>query len=202
MPEDQVAKLYYRDGLSGSEHLLLDPAKLGTAKSHAALDYFTPSWDGRLIAYGVSLGGSEESVLHVLDVAGARTFAEAIDRTMLNVVSWLPDNRGFFYLRYPKPTPDMKAADTLYNARTYRHALGSNPDGDGDPVVFGRGVASAWTSPRARAPTCSSRPTRPTPSRSRTATWTRPRRPSTRRAWTASAAPRPPGRKSPTLPTG
>ena len=143
MPEDQVAKLYYRDGLSGSEHLLLDPAKLGTAKSHAALDYFTPSWDGRLIAYGVSLGGSEESVLHVLDVAGARTFAEAIDRTMLNVVSWLPDNRGFFYLRYPKPTPDMKAADTLYNARTYRHALGSNPNGDGDAVVFGRGVASA-----------------------------------------------------------
>jgi prolyl oligopeptidase len=140
-PADQVAKLYYRDGLGGAEHLLLDPAKLGTAQAHAALDYFEPSWDGRLIAYGVSLGGSEESVLHVLGVEGSVRFAEAIDRTMLSVVAWLPDNRGFFYLRYPKPTPDMKATDTAYNARTYRHTLGSNPSGDGDAPVFGRGVA-------------------------------------------------------------
>ena len=48
-PEDQIAKLYYRDGLGGAEHVLLDPAKLGTAKTHAALDYFAPSWDGRLV---------------------------------------------------------------------------------------------------------------------------------------------------------
>jgi prolyl oligopeptidase len=146
-PADQVAKLYYRDGLGGAEHLLLDPAKLGTAQAHAALDYFEPSWDGRLIAYGVSLGGSEESVLHVLEVSGGRKFAEAIDRTMLSVVAWLPDNRGFFYLRYPKPTPDMKATDTEYNARTYRHTLGSDPSGEGDALVFGRGVAAGLDVP-------------------------------------------------------
>ena len=146
-PDDQVAKLYYRDGLHGAEHLLLDPGKLGTAQAHAALDYYAPSWDGRLIAYGVSLGGSEESVLHVADVSGTRKFSEAIDRTMLNVVSWLPDNRGFFYLRYPKPTPDMKAADLAYNARTYRHVLGGNVSGDGDPAVFGRGVSAALEVP-------------------------------------------------------
>jgi prolyl oligopeptidase len=141
-PEDQIAKLYYRDGLKGAEHLLLDPAKLGTAKAHAALDFYAPSWDGQLLAYGVSLGGSEDSVLHMLDVTGKRPFKEAIDRTSLSVVAWLPDNSGFFYLRYNKPTAGMKPSERLYNARTYVHTLGANPDGDDDPAVFGRGVAA------------------------------------------------------------
>ena len=140
-PEDQVPKLYYRDGLKGAEHLLLDPAKLGTARAHAALDFYAPSWDGQLLAYGVSLGGSEDSVLHMLEVSGKRPFREAIDRTSLSVVAWLPDNSGFFYLRYNPPTPDMKPAERLYNARTYLHAIGANPNGAGDPAVFGRGVA-------------------------------------------------------------
>lgn len=141
-PEDQVAKLYYRDGLEGVEHLLLDPASLGTAQAHAALDYYAPSWDGQLVAFGVSLGGSEESTLHVLDVTGTHSFTEAIDRTSLSVIAWTQDNRGFFYLRYNKPTASMKPAETLYNARTYRHVLGEHVDGDGDPAVFGRGVAA------------------------------------------------------------
>jgi prolyl oligopeptidase len=141
-PQDQVPKLYYRDGLKGAEHLLLDPARLGTAKAHAALDFYTPSWDGQLLVYGVSLGGSEDSVLHLLDVAGKRPFREAIDRTGSSVVAWTPDDRAFFYLRYNKPTAGMKPSERLYNARTYLHALGANPDGDDDPVVFGRGVAA------------------------------------------------------------
>ncbi len=142
-PEDQVPRLYYRDGLKGSEHLLLDPAKLGTARAHAALDFYTPSWDGKLLVYGASLGGSEDSVLHLLDVSGRRSFKEAIDRTSLSVVAWLPDNSGFFYLRYPKATPGMKPAETEYNSRTYLHKLGASPSGDGDSVVFGRGVAAS-----------------------------------------------------------
>jgi prolyl oligopeptidase len=150
-PEDQIAKLYYRDGLRGAEHVLLDPARLGTARAHAALDYYAPSWDGRLLAYGVSLGGSEESVLHVLDVAGKRSFKESIDRTGFNVIAWRQDDRGFFYIRYPKPTPGMKPAETLYNARTYSHILGENPSGEGDLAVFGRGVASNLEVPEGQA---------------------------------------------------
>src|SRR5262249_43317551 len=45
----------------------------------------------------------------------------------------------------------MKAADTLYNARTYRHALGTHVNGDGDVAVFGRGVTSALEVPEGQA---------------------------------------------------
>ncbi len=74
---------------------------------------------------------------------GGKTLGEAIDRTNGNVISWRPDNRSFFYLRYAKPTPSMPPSQTLYNARTYLHTIGDRNDGDGDPVVFGRGVSKA-----------------------------------------------------------
>ncbi len=141
-PGAQQPKLYYRDGLAGEEHLLIDPAKAGaTPTSHLSLDFFTPSWDGRYVAYGMSEGGSEESVLRVLEVASGKRLAEEIDRTSNSVIGWRPDNRSFFYLRYAKSGPDTPAAETLYNARSYLHTLGARTRGENDPVVFGRGVA-------------------------------------------------------------
>lgn len=140
-PGAELPKLHYRDGLQGAEHLLLDPAALGKGTTtHYALDYYEPSWDGRLVAYAISAGGSEQGVIHVMDVETGKILNEAIDRTMHSVITWRPDNRSFFYPRYPKPTPDMTPAQTHYNARTYLHTVNVRVTGDGDPVVFGRGV--------------------------------------------------------------
>jgi len=141
-PNAAQPKLFYRDGLQGGEHLLLDPAALGgNTGAHHEMDYFRPSWDGRLLAYGISTGGSEQSVLRIMDVETGRSLEENIDRTSNSVIAWRPDNRSFFYLRYVKPGADTPASATLYNARTYLHRLGSHVDGEGDPVVFGRGVS-------------------------------------------------------------
>ena len=140
-PGAALPKLYWRDGVQGTEHLLVDPGALGKGTStHFALDFFQPSWDGQRIAYGLSAGGSEKSVLHVMDVGSGKELAEAIDRTSDSIVAWRPDNRSFFYLRYVKPTPGMPANQTMYNARSYLHVVGQHADGDGDAVVFGRGV--------------------------------------------------------------
>lgn len=141
-PGEQLAKLYFRDDLDGPEHLLIDPETLGRESgTHFALDYFVPSGDGRYVAYGISSGGSEQSVMHVLEVDGGKVLDEAIPRTSNSVVSWLPDNRSFFYLRFPDLPPDALPAQTRYNARTYLHHLGAKPTGEGDPVAFGRGVS-------------------------------------------------------------
>jgi prolyl oligopeptidase len=141
-PGAQQPKLYYRDGLNGEEHLLLDPSTLGIgSKTHYALDFYTPSWDGRFVAYGISAGGSEESVLHVLEVQNGKALEDAIDRTSNSIVAWRTDNKSFFYLRYARRTPELRANEMMYNARTYLHTLGVRGSGDGDPVVFGRGVA-------------------------------------------------------------
>ena len=142
-PGALLPKLYYRDGLAGAPHVLFDPATQGQSGHHSALDFYVPSWDGHYVALGISIGGSERSVLHVLEVASGRMLPESIDWTSDSIVAWRPDNRSFFYLRYAKPTPEMPPSMLLYNGRTYLHVLGSHEDGDGDAVVFGRGVSPA-----------------------------------------------------------
>jgi prolyl oligopeptidase len=143
-PGAQQPRLYWRDGLQGEAQLLIDPAALAAAPgTHYALDYYVPSWDGRYLAYGISAGGSEASTLQVLEVANGKRLAEAITRTDNSVVAWRPDNQSFYYMRFSAPRPDTPRSQLMYNARTYLHRLGSHADGDGDPLVFGRGVASA-----------------------------------------------------------
>ena len=151
-PSAQLPKLYYRDGLAGEEHLLVDPGQLGKGTTtHYALDFYEPSNDGKLLAYGVSAGGSEKSVLYVMDVATGKLHGEAIDRTSDNVIGWRPDNKSFYYLRYNKVGPDTPPAESEYNARTYLHHVDTHPDGDGDAVVFGRGVKPGLDVPEGQA---------------------------------------------------
>ncbi|HTT06287.1 MAG TPA: prolyl oligopeptidase family serine peptidase [Steroidobacteraceae bacterium] len=143
-PGAQLSKLAWREGLAGREHILVDPARLAKDSAHHyALDWYAPSWDGRYVAYGISEGGSEHSVLHVMEVASGRELPESIDRTEDCVVSWRPDNRSFFYLRYPMTTPQTPPSQTMYNAVTFVHVLGRNAQGDGDVAVFGHGVSAA-----------------------------------------------------------
>lgn len=96
LASEQVGKLYEREGLGGSEKLLVDPEKyVTTAGTHYSLNYYVPSYDGKYVAYGISPGGSEDAVIHILDVAFGRDTGETIDRSWYGGIAWLPDNRSF-----------------------------------------------------------------------------------------------------------
>ena len=141
-PGAQQPRLVYRDGLSGEEKLLLDPTTLSKDPAvHYSIDYYAPSWDGRLLAYGLSSGGSEASVLKVIDVSTGEVLPEAIERAHGSVITWRPDNRSFFYFKFNKPGPDTPASETAFNARTYIHVIGKDASGESDVAVFGRGVS-------------------------------------------------------------
>jgi hypothetical protein len=95
-------KLVLRQRPGGAERVLVDPQALARAKGVPhAINYFTPSWDGRTLAYGVSAGGSEDASLYVMDVDSGRQLREPIPRVHLGGVSWSPDGRwlGFNQLR-------------------------------------------------------------------------------------------------------
>jgi prolyl oligopeptidase len=127
--------LYVRKGVAGPERVLLDVnelAKDGTS----ALDWWFPSRDGRLLAYGVSQNGSEQSVLRVRDVASGKDRADVIERTRYSSVAWLPDASGFYYTRYPRLGTVPKAQEN-YNRHVFFHKLGTDPAND--PKVFGEG---------------------------------------------------------------
>ena len=136
-PGASQAKLAFRDGLDGTDRILLDPSTLSKDPAvHVAIDFYAPSPDGRWLAYGVSRGGSEASVLKVMDVSTGMVLPESIERAHGSIVTWRPDNRSFFYFKYGKA-----AAEAAFNARTYLHVVGQGPDGESDVAVFGRGVS-------------------------------------------------------------
>jgi prolyl oligopeptidase len=129
--------LYVREGIDGKDRVLVDPNTL-SKEGTVALDWWFPSRDGKLLAYGLSKDGSEMSVLRVRDVADGKDLPDEIDRTRACSVAWTPDSKGFYYTRYPAPGSVAKGEET-YHRHVFFHALGSDPVKD--PQVFGKGRA-------------------------------------------------------------
>lgn len=125
--------LLVRTSLDEEERLLVDPASLGE-QGLVALDWWYPSPDGALLAFGLSEGGDEWSVLHVLDVASGEWLGERIPRTRAATVAWLPDSSGFYYTRYPAPG-SVPEGEENYHRRVYFHNIGADPAAD--PLIFG-----------------------------------------------------------------
>lgn len=125
-----TVKLYVRQGFDGPERLLVDPDAASTPGHHVAMDDFRPSPDGRRVVYTLSAGGSENSVLHILDVDSGRVSAETIDRTEYANPSWRPDGRAFYYNRFAAVGPDAKDTDKYLNSRAWLHRVGTDPATD------------------------------------------------------------------------
>ncbi len=139
-PGSDNRRLYVRDAVNAPERLLVDPEKLTTAEGkHFSIDYFAPSLDGKYVAYGISPGGSEESVLHILDTATGTPLSDVIDRAQFGSPSWLPDGKSFFFTRTQKLGPDAPPTAKYQKLRVYRHTLGSDPEKDA--LVFGYDVS-------------------------------------------------------------
>jgi len=137
---ENIPKLYVRDGFGGKERLLVDTEKIKTpGVSHYSLDYYAPSSDNKYLAYGISASGSEDSVIHVLDLATGKETGDVIDRAQYSSPSWLPDNR-LLYQRLQKMAADAPVTDKFQNQKTFIHALGTDPEND--VAIFGSGVVA------------------------------------------------------------
>jgi prolyl oligopeptidase len=132
--------LYWRCGVDGSDRVAVDPNDLNQAGT-TALDWFFPSKDGRFLAYGLSDNGSEESVLHVLDLDADTQLPDRIPRMRAASVAWVPDSSGFYYTRYPAHG-EVPPGEDQYHRAIYFHRLGSDPAVD--PLVFKPAQKEHW----------------------------------------------------------
>jgi prolyl oligopeptidase len=132
--------LVWRQGLQGADHVLVDPNQL-SAEGRFALDWWYPSQDGRLVAYGVSEHGDEQSTLHVRDVDNGRDRSDVIPWTRGCSLAWLPSGRSFYYTRHQALHPH--SGQQPLRLRVYLHRLGTDPAGD--RLVFGEELGpSMW----------------------------------------------------------
>jgi prolyl oligopeptidase len=155
-PGKNDALLMTRAVSGGAEQLLLDPSTMAETGKHAAIDYFVPSPDGRYVAVGVSLGGSENSVLYVLETATGKRMSEAISRAQEAQPSWTDDSKGFYFSRLQLMAPGAAASTKYDNMRVYFHRLGTEetsdvpvfgPDITKDPVLPKYGEVSVAVVP-------------------------------------------------------
>jgi prolyl oligopeptidase len=132
---DNQFKLYMRRGLGGAEQLLVDPEAL-SKKTGApqAINYFAASNRGRLLAYGISAGGSEAAEIHVIETATGRRVMGPIARARYGGIAWLPDDSGFFFTQQQEMKPGMAEVERDQKLRALFVRLGS--DVDKAPSVF------------------------------------------------------------------
>jgi prolyl oligopeptidase len=119
---------------AGAPRILADPSA-GTSDATAAVDWFSMSRDGALVAYGVSEGGTENSMLHVVRTTDGSHLDDRIPGTRACSVAWEPDGAGFCYTRYPE--------GDHYHRTVHRHVLGA-PWQDDEVVWADHPTPETW----------------------------------------------------------
>src|SRR5215472_3107366 len=133
-PGAEHGVLYTRVGES-AEQVLVDPMAIDPS-GLTTLDAWQPDKEGRLLAYQLSEGGDEESLLRVIDVTTGSLADGPIDRCRYSNVAWLPGGKAFYYTRRlpPEVVPD---GESQYHRRVYLHQVGT--PADSDVLIFGTG---------------------------------------------------------------
>ena len=114
---------------------LIDPVAIDPS-GRTTLDGWQPDKEGRSLAYQLSEGGSEESLLRVMDAETGELVDGPIDRCRYSRIAWLPGGKAFYYTRRLPPA-EVPAGEEQYHRRVYLHRVGS-PAGD-DVLIFGAG---------------------------------------------------------------
>lgn len=133
-PGQEHAVVLVREG--DRERVLLDPMTIDPT-GLTTLDAWVPDLEGARVAYQLSAGGDEQSVLHVLDVATGRDVEEPIDRCRYSAVAWLPGGDEFVYVRMVEES-EVPAGEQGFHRRVWRHRVGT-PTAD-DVLIEGPGL--------------------------------------------------------------
>jgi prolyl oligopeptidase len=134
-PGQELAVLYTVSP-AGGERALIDPTMIDPTGA-TTLDRWEPDHDGRLVAYQLSEGGREESVLRVLDASTGADVDGPIDRCRYSDVAWLPGGTAFYYTRRLRPDA-VPAGEEQFHRRVYLHRVGT--PADEDILIFGSGL--------------------------------------------------------------
>ena len=132
--------LYVQDG-DRPARVLIDPNTL-SADGTVALSVTEESPNGRYLAYGVAVSGSDWQEFRVRDVENGRDLKDTVRFAKFSDISWTRDNKGFFYSGYGAPTSGNTLTTVNQNQRVYYHRLGTSQSED--QVIYDRRDQPNW----------------------------------------------------------
>lgn len=126
---------YITNSINDPGRVLLDPNKL-SADGTAALGGSSFTDNGKLWAYGVAIAGSDRTAWKVMNVETGEHLTDTLKPNRQGSVSWLNDNSGFFYSRFPDAVEGAELKSQNFFQKMYFHKLGT-PQSE-DYVVYER----------------------------------------------------------------
>lgn len=125
---------YYTYDLNKPGKVIVDPNAL-SADGTVSISSIHLSPNGRYAAYGLQTSGSDWINWQIKDLNKGKVLSDKIEWSKFSGVTWSGDSRGFYYSRFPAPTPgaDLKSVNSFHTL--YYHRLGTLQSQD--TIVFG-----------------------------------------------------------------
>ena len=133
--------LYTALSVEAEPEVLLDPNAM-SADGTVSLSDYTPSEDGKLLAYATSSAGSDWSEVRVRDIEKGTDLPDHIRWVKFSGVSWMKDGSGFFYSRYDEPKKGAALTQKNEFHKLYFHKLGT-PQAE-DRLIYERRDEPEW----------------------------------------------------------
>jgi prolyl oligopeptidase len=134
--------LYWLPALDAEAKVLLDPNTL-SADGTVAVGGMAFSDDGELLAYSLSVSGSDWQEWHVREVATGKDLPDLVKWSKFSGASFSKDGKGFYYSRYDEPKAQSMLRDTNYYQKLYYHKLGA-PQSE-DELIYKRDDQKEWS---------------------------------------------------------
>ncbi len=126
--EQEQAVIVVREGINGSERVLVDPIKLSPDGSVSVHTRSVTS-DGKILAWARRKGGEDEAEIYFLNVENGQLLLDRLPRGVYESVFVIPDKSGFIYSR-------RRSGE---GTRVLEHRFGSTIEDDRE--LFGAGMS-------------------------------------------------------------
>ncbi len=121
--------------------VLLDPNAL-SEDGTVALNGMALTEDGRLMAYALSVAGSDWLTWHVMEVETGRDLQDEVRWSKASGASWRKDGSGFYYSRYEAPEAGGALTGVNNGHQLCFHSLGTSQSED--VLVYERPDQPEW----------------------------------------------------------
>lgn len=121
--------LYRTESLVGEAQVVVDP-NTWSDDGTKALSGMAFSDDGKLLAYGVQVSGSDWRTFRVMEVETGKVLDDKIEWMKFSGASWVKDGSGFYYSRYEEPKAEQELQSINLGQKVYFHKLGQPQSDD------------------------------------------------------------------------
>ncbi|QIZ76346.1 prolyl oligopeptidase family serine peptidase [Ferrimonas lipolytica] len=133
--------LYMKASEGAQAQVVIDPNTFSSDGTIALTDV-SVSPDGKTLAYGTSVSGSDWQTWQFIDIDSGQSRGDKLKWLKFTGATWAKDGSGVWYARYDEPKDGNKMEQVNYDQKLYFHTLGQSQQQD--RLVYQRPDQKEW----------------------------------------------------------